>query len=62
MKGKVIKSYAGIAIGSEVDIPTDRMAYMVEKGYIEPLKPINAKAELSTRKNKAAKLEGLKNK
>jgi len=64
MKYKVIKDFAGIVAGTEMEISTARVSYMIDSGYIVPIeekadpKPRGRKKkidlEAEERKNKAA--------
>ena len=35
MKCKVIKEFAGIEVGQEMDIKESQLEYMIESGYVE---------------------------
>ena len=37
MKYKVIKEFAGIVAGTEMEISDSRSGYMIEAGYVEPI-------------------------
>lgn len=44
MKCKVIKDYAGILAGQEVEINDKAVNYMISEGYVEPIiEPIEPK-------------------
>ena len=49
MKYEVVKEYAGIKEGTKVTVSKEREKYMLEQGYIKPLK---AKVEPSQKKRK----------
>jgi len=59
MKYKVIKSFAGIEIGEEIPVPNDKVEYMLEKEYIEPIKD---KSDPKVKSRKKKVIEPEKNK
>jgi hypothetical protein len=48
---EVIKSYAGIPVGTIVQLPKDSIQYMIEAGYV---KPIETKTEGNASKKRTS--------
>jgi len=52
-KFEVIKEFAGIKEGEKINVSPDREKFMVENGYVKPLKQRKADPAQTKRQNKA---------
>lgn len=55
MKYEVIKEFAGIPKGKKINVSREREKYMLEKGYIKPIKAKVAKDKKETKLDPAEK-------